>query len=633
MNDRVHNNEGQKCFFFGYIGPQPQVQKNFQMREEAFTFSISTWLIALIMTVPFLAISTTTEGSFGYGPASEIKRLIELSDENRDRGDYSTSRNYLNQAYQQARSSEDTELIARVKNQIGVLFIYETRYSLALSNLQEALTLYREISHQEGIAECLNNMASIHIYLNNLLQAKENYKKSLEIRQRGGDLRKLGISYNNLGIVHSRMNELDSALIYHHQSLNIWEQLDDLSGIGLTLSHIGSIIKKQGDLEGALVVMEESYEKLERGERSYLQTQKFVEAEIGLLLTMLDRHEESIQWCEGICKSAENTVFKRASKNCCKALYFAYLGLKDHEKALEAYTLFIDLRDTLLGTEMVQEVTRMELNYAFQQIHRADSLRFESERNFHHQRLYNQRLGLAATVAILFVVSILGFVIYKGKRRTEDLLLNILPAPVAKELKKTGTASPRKYDSVSVLFADIKGFTEISANLSPEELVSEINQYFTAFDEIMEKFGIEKIKTIGDCYMAASGLPIETEDHREKMVTAALEMQKVIAEINSQKTDPDQTRFKLRIGIHSGPVVAGIVGTKKFQYDIWGDTVNTASRLETNCEAGKVNISEQVYTHVKNHFSCFYRGKVATKGKGEIKMYYAAKRDGLQYFG
>ncbi len=592
-------------------------------------FIVFSFICIVIVSIaaPYSHAFNSSENSVQSGSEPEITELIKLSDESRDKGNYSSAQDYLELAREIAHFSGERELIARVKNHTGVLYIYMTRYTQALSNLQQALTIYKEINHQEGIAECLNNMASIHIYLNNYLQAKENYKQSLRIRKDGEDLRKLGIAYNNLGLVHNRLNELDSALIYHHRSLNIWEQLGDLSGVGLTLNHIGTIIKNQGDLKGALAILEESYNKLNRGQRSHLQTKMYVEAQLALLETMLGRHEEAIQWCKRNCQAADTTIYKRASMDCCKSLYFAYLGLNKHEEALEAYTQYINLRDTLLGAEMIQEVTRLELNYAFHQIHRADSLRFESERKLDRERIYNQRLGLTAIGLILLMVSILGFVIFKGKRRTEGLLLNILPAPVAKELKKTGKASPRKYDSVSVLFADIKGFTEISAYLSPEELVSEINQYFTAFDKTMEKFGIEKIKTIGDCYMAASGLPIESEDHAVKMVHAALEMQDTISAINTNKTDPSDTRFKLRIGIHSGPVVAGIVGTKKFQYDIWGDTVNTASRLETSCEVGKVNISGQVYQHIKNLFNCSYRGKVETKGKGKIEMYYVTRRD------
>lgn len=163
-------------------------------------------------------------------------------------------------------------------------------------------------------------------------------------------------------------------------------------------------------------------------------------------------------------------------------------------------------------------------------------------------------------------------------------------------------------------FTDFVNFTGISEQLSPTELVAEIHKNFTAFDRIIEKHGLEKIKTIGDAYLAVCGLPNETINHAEKVVSAALEICAFIQQSNSP--------FQVRIGINSGPVVAGIVGVKKYAYDIWGDTVNTAARMEQNSEAGKINISGATYQLVKNSFDCSHRGKIQAKNKGEIDMYF-----------
>ncbi len=206
-------------------------------------------------------------------------------------------------------------------------------------------------------------------------------------------------------------------------------------------------------------------------------------------------------------------------------------------------------------------------------------------------------------------------------------MLNILPAEIAEELKEKGEAAARDYEIVSILFSDFKDYTEKSKNLTASGLIREINHCFKGFDNICEKFGIEKIKTIGDAYMAAGGLPVPSDNSIQNTVLAALEMQSFISARMADMKAKNQIAFEMRLGIHTGPVVAGIVGVKKFQYDIWGDTVNTASRMETNGEIGKVNISQNTYDFIKDdpRFTFESRGKIRVKGKGEMQMWFVEK--------
>ena len=206
------------------------------------------------------------------------------------------------------------------------------------------------------------------------------------------------------------------------------------------------------------------------------------------------------------------------------------------------------------------------------------------------------------------------------KQKSDNLLLNILPPNIAQELKSTGKAKARKYDSVTVLFADFKGFTSYAENLSPEELVKSVDFYFSKFDAIMETYGLEKIKTIGDAYMCAGGLNNTSTDHAHKMVLAAIDIAAFVKE--SEQNVNINTAFEIRIGISTGPVVAGIVGTKKFAYDIWGDTVNIASRMESNSEPGKINVSEQTYLLLKNQFTFESRGQLKVRNRGTMNMYF-----------
>lgn len=233
--------------------------------------------------------------------------------------------------------------------------------------------------------------------------------------------------------------------------------------------------------------------------------------------------------------------------------------------------------------------------------------------------LYNRFVDIKRNHAVLEEKN---KIIQEERQRSETLLLNILPASIAEELKKHGQAHTRRYDSVSVLFADFKNFTNIAEKLTPEELVSELDLCFKAFDKIVGKYDLEKIKTIGDAYMCAGGLPDPFQAPPVKVIQAAFEMQNYLEVLKGQRIAEGRPYFEARIGIHTGPIIAGVVGEKKFAYDIWGDTVNVAARMESSSDAGKVNISASTYQLVKDQFKCEYRGKISVKNKGEVEMYW-----------
>ncbi len=212
------------------------------------------------------------------------------------------------------------------------------------------------------------------------------------------------------------------------------------------------------------------------------------------------------------------------------------------------------------------------------------------------------------------------------KQKSDELLLNILPDETAAELKQKGEATPRHYKMVSVLFTDFQAFTKSASAITPQELIQTLNESFTAFDDIIGRHNLEKIKTIGDAYMCAGGLPTENNTNGVDAVAAACEIQKWVAKWNAKRAEIRLETWEVRIGVHTGELIAGVIGKKKFAYDVWGDAVNLASRMETHGEVGKVNISGTTYEQVKDKFACEYRGKLPVKGKGDVDMYFVTEQ-------
>lgn len=401
----------------------------------------------------------------------------------------------------------------------------------------------------------------------------------------------IGTAYylGNMGLIYASQKKDSMALLNINKAIDILEELGDYYPISVYLTYISDIYKKNRAWEQAFSYTRRSldlalqYSLKPQISEAYLQLSELYE--------LLGRVEESFK------------------------------NYKQH----------IIYRDSVTNIESVREMANLQTKYEVSQK--------QIEVDLLHQKQRNQRITVIATIIALVLIAILAMGLFRRNRfiqktsniiqeerdRSDNLLRNILPQDTAQELKEKGKVEAKRFESVSVMFTDFKGFTAYSANLSPEELVESVNYYYSKFDEIMEKYSLEKIKTVGDAYMAAGGLPFPTPDHALKMVEAAIEIADFVRE--SKKFDPDDmTRFDIRIGINTGPVVAGVVGTKKFAYDIWGDTVNIASRMESNSEPGKINVSENTYQLIKDQYNCAYRGEIEAKNKGKLSMYFVEKK-------
>ena len=303
--------------------------------------------------------------------------------------------------------------------------------------------------------------------------------------------------------------------------------------------------------------------------------------------------------------------------------------------ALAEYRAFIALRDSVNDRANQQRLTELEGGFRLDQKNRQIAL-LTARQRLSAAETATQRVTLWGLLGGLVLVSALAVVLGQRfrfqrrttaalaheKQRSDELLRNILPAEVAEELKETGRATARHHEQVTVLFADVEDFTQLSERLPAAALVSALDAYFAAFDAIADEFRLEKIKTIGDAYLMAGGLSAGPGAAPAAAVRAALAMQHTVAAMRAAREAAGLPCFRLRIGLHTGPVVAGVVGVRKFAYDIWGDTVNLAARMEQSGEAGRINISEATYHLVSPAFTCIPRGRIAAKHKGEVAMYF-----------
>jgi adenylate cyclase len=521
----------------------------------------------------------------------------------------------------------DKKVIASLLGNIGGIYVEQGYYPEALKFLFSSLRICEETGDKSGIANSYNSIGNVYETQGNYREAVTNFLASLKIYEEVGEKRGISAALNNLGNVYYEQSDYSAALKNYTVALKIKEEIGDKKGIAGSYYNLGRIYTGQANYSEALKnyficlkVSEEightgfiAYSNLGIGQ-TYLDQKKFSQAR-----KFLNR---------AIVISKNIGTIELISSG-----YQILSGLDslqgDFRQSLEHYRLFIVYRDSLVNEENTKKITRQQMQYEFDKKEALAKAEQEKKDAIAQKELQQQKLVRNGFIGGFVVVLLFAGVFFtqrnkirKGKKRSDELLLNILPAEVAEELKEKGSAEAKQIDDVTVLFTDFKGFTQLAEQLSPRELVAKIDECFSAFDQIMQKHGVEKIKTIGDSYMAAGGLPTPNETHACDVVRAALDIQEYMKDHKAKKEAERKLFFEIRIGVHTGPVVAGIVGVKKFAYDIWGDTVNIASRMESCGEPGKVNVSGTTYELVKDKFICSHRGKIQAKNKGEVDMYF-----------
>ena len=536
-----------------------------------------------------------------------------------------------------------TYWLGEAYNLKGIAFYMQADLIKALNYWQKALNYLAE----EESSGVISNIGNIYLSSNDLDHAIEYYLRAARINEKKDNYNYLAINYLNAARCYP--NKSPEKITYlkkglHNARLGYYDRV--FAEFFMDLSQSYSFQHKFKEAQNMLDSIKK-YAPLSGGEEyyapavvaDYCYQLAIAKSNTNLKLDpdLLYMEKDTI-WLLNQAKEFYTSQMEQSTDNF-RALFGAneYLAdinirLGDYYAASKHFQKSWALKDSL-AQDQAQFLLRQ------QELDREEAKQIEQELRLEAEKQRGQKatrtgylIGLVLLLLLAGVISRLQFIrrskriLQVEKDRSEELLLNILPAEIAEELKEKGKAEAQNFDMVSILFSDFKGFTGISEKLSASDLVANINQCFEAFDHIMHKYGIEKIKTIGDAYMAAGGLPKQSPDAVKNTILAALEMQAFITRLYKEKKAAGEEAFEMRTGVHTGPVVAGIVGVKKFQYDIWGDTVNMASRMESSGVEGKVNISRTSYDLIKDdpQFNFEYRGKIQAKGKGELDMYFVS---------
>lgn len=524
----------------------------------------------------------------------------------------------------------DANLLGSAWYNLGVIYQNENDADSALVCFNRARLQFTTAKDTRQVAQCYNMEALVYYKEDDQFNAMKRNDQALLIARRDGHPEVLSKGYEIRSFIHQDLFEFELALDNYKKHLSIRD----------------SLLTEERSLENKLLFDQYKVEQIEKQLRLI-----WAKSEMDVMNLAREKAQKEAERERFNAKEKEDKlrISDLQNKELIAMQELQRLMLLEEKLNVEnkQKELALIQRDNELK-ELALEKERLlvsENQKAIELLAQQNEL--ERQRRLNEEQEYENSMRSILIVLLFIVLILFGILIAyrqlrrrkvrieqqsviiaeskreieKEKEKSESLLLNILPHAVADELKMHGSAKPRLYKEVSVGFTDFSNFTSISENMSPEELVHKLDEIFYAFDMIIERHGLQQIKTIGDAYMFASGLPEEIPDHAYHMVQAAIEIRDFMDQHN-KKLPVGAAKWNIRIGVNTGPVVAGVIGIKKFAYDIWGDTVNTAARMESSGKVAKVNISGSTFELVKDQFQTEHRGKIAAKNKGEIDMYF-----------
>ena len=521
------------------------------------------------------------------------------------------------------------ELISVSQKQGNNLYLHKGYYQRGnkkrlLGDLYEAFDAFfksaaaaEKAKFPKGEGSAYGAIADIYGVLKNHNKAMAYYKRSIAMLKYSGDPLRLASVLLNAGEEFRINKSYDSALVYFNEAKQIFDKLNHSTGKAYSIGNIGMVYASMGNSSLAEKNINIAISTLEKKEDYYPICDYLIS--ISDMYFKKNNKDIALQYALSSLNLAQQHNLKEQIRDANLRLSELYQEMGKQDESFDHYRRYIIFKDSIDNTASVQKIADLRADFEISKKQTQVNLLNQQKRN-------QQNISIALMVILGLSMALLGTLywyyrnISKEKKRSETLLLNILPAETARELKQNGNVDAVKFEEVTVLFTDFVKFSKIAEEVKPEQLVRSLDSYFKAFDTITTKYGLEKIKTIGDSYMCACGLPTLNPCHAKNVMHAAKEMIAFVA--SRLNADDDLIHFEVRIGVHTGPVVAGIVGIKKWQYDIWGDTVNIASRMESMSKPGKVNLSEKTYIEIKDEFTCEYRGEFEVKSHGPLKMYF-----------
>ena len=504
----------------------------------------------------------------------------------------------FNQALYVFRELDDSAGIAHTYYNLGLIYLRMGDFDAAMDVQLQSIKLREHLNDEAGIASCKAQIGYLNSQFGLEEIAQKEYAECLSIWRKRDNKAGMANILMALGILKMKLNNLKEAKDHLHESVNIRIEINETNGVHNSTNYLSEVYLREGNTLEALRLLNSALETALNQHHPYTIGICRLRLNLAKVYSRLNDHPKALLELEKALSSAIESGQQYQLHDIYLELSNLYKSMHIFDKALEYYEKFHSSKEAIINLNAAAKLKNLEM------MNKVET----KEKEIEIHRLRNIELKERNRI------------IREERKKSDALLLNILPVQTAKELKKTGKARPRQYRLATVLFCDFVGFTQIAEQLSPDQLVSRLDSFFRSFDEIAARNNVEKIKTIGDAYMAAGGVPVVNTSNPVDVVITGLQ----ILEHVKQVQDP---LFNVRIGIHSGPLVAGIVGIKKFAYDIWGDTVNLAARMESSGEPGKVNISEPTFELVKHNFNCVYRGKIDAKRKGMINMYFV---DGLK---
>ena len=605
---------------------------------------------------------------------TNVNALLDISNI-LSKSDTLESKNYALKAIDLAEELDYKKGQAYGYKNLGLLLYAKGELNKELVDYwKKSLELFQDIGFKNGISNLQNNLGSVYQTKGDDPTALDYFLKSVRLAEEIKDSLRISTAYLNIGSVYSNEKATYAqALEAYNKAKKIFEEINYRDGVAYAAINIAEIYLNTNNPEAALQVLDESmilfdendadlansiimvgkaYEdmgKLKIAEKKYLTAitlAKTNDAKIeaskayirlGDMYRTIDEPSKALEQYENALELTKTTKVFRDKKDIYEGLAKVYAQLGDYQNAFNYQNQFSAISDTIRNDDYEHTIGNLRFQFDIENKEKEiELLNVENKvKEVGLERAAISKKYFLAVSTLLFAIA-MGilfqyFYIKKSNKnlalernRAEQILLNILPKETAEELKKNGKVRAKEFKQITVLFTDFKGFSVVAEKIPAEALVRSVDFYFRKFDEIIQKNGLEKIKTIGDAYMCAGGLPTENETNAVDAFNAA---QEILSFVEDTLAHPPEGihPFEIRIGFNTGGVVAGVVGTKKFQYDIWGSTVNVAARMESSSIPGKINVSENTYNLLKDKIDFTYRGIITVKNSQKLKMYFVGK--------